>query len=207
MHVINEQFYKIVGLDDEWFNYFANKRPRRLWLRRLALLENAYSYYKFAVSAVLLFQECSKKSTNRSIDNSLRTDLENRSHASALAFYTHSRVCIKSIRSLTEEAVFSSADEEKVTLLQKHRDKYSSRIKNIIDKRNDICAHPHDARKMIINPSSWGTDGTLIFSTIDLEHLTKKDEKYKLVPVEDLKEVRKYIAETVVHLKSIYNLK
>lgn len=209
METINEDFYKAEGLLD-LVKVCADPdlKPRRLWLRRLVLLENLNNYYRFAVGSVRLFQESFNKNLELiSKGEKTKESSDDESHSSALSFYSHSRVCIESSRLLSEEAVFYTDDEEKAEALQKHRDKYAVRARDIIEKRNEIIAHPHNTRKMIIgSPSSWGSSGELTFFTVDLEHITIKHDKYRLKPIEDLKELKKYIEETVAHLKFIWKV-
>lgn len=198
MPEVNEKFYNLKGLDDDLLRRLEKLNPRRLWLRRLAFLENIFTYYKFSVSSILLFQESCKKDA---------MVFENEQASLALAFYNHARICLASLKELSEEAVFSSVDERKSNLLQDHRDKYSSWAQDTIKKRNSISAHPtNNVREMIVSPSSWGTGGKITFATVDLEHITKGRKEYELEPVTDMKKLREYIEKTVVHLKSVYDL-
>lgn len=101
---------------------------------------------------------------------------------------------------------FFSKTEEKAELLQKHRDNYRSWATEFINKRIAIAAHPYNIRGTILGPSSWDSSGEIKFNAIDLEHITIARDKYVLDPAKDLKELKKYIEETLIHLKSIWGL-
>jgi len=204
MKTINNSFYKIEGLLD-LIKKCTGLKPRRLWLRRLALLENLNNYYRFSVSSVRLFQEGFWKSSEIPLWDINKEDFNDKSHSCAIAFYSHARVCIESSRLLSEEGVLSSNNEKNADVLQKHRDSYAGWARDIIEKRNGVNAHPHDIRKMITgSPSGWGSNGKVAFTTFDLEHIVFTRDKYKLEPVVDLEKLKKYIEETINQLKSIW---
>lgn len=208
MEKINENFYKVEGIMDLVEFCKINQKPRKLWLKRLAFLENLNSYYLFAVSSALIFQESLFQGIELLKEGRFKSNeydyFNIKSHSSAISFYSHSRVCIETVRILSEEAIIFSQSEEKAELLQKHRDSNKSWVTESINKRNAITAHPHNIRKMIIGPSSWGSSGEIMFNTVDLEHVTIARDEYTLDPVKDLKELKKYIEATLSHLKSIW---
>lgn len=209
METINEDFYKAEGLLDLIKICGDSKlKPRRLWLRRLALLENLNNYYRFAVGSVRLFQESFNKNLELiSKGEGTKDNFDDESHSSALSFYSHGRVCIESSRLLSDEAIFYTNNEKKAEALQEHRDKYAAWARDIIEKRNEIVAHPHNTRKMITgSPNSWGSSGELTFFTVDLEHITIKHDEYKLEPIKNLKELKNYIEETIAHLSLIWGI-
>ena len=204
MSDINENYYKIEGVLNLTQHCYG-KLPKRLWLRRMALLENLNNYYRFAVSSVRLFQESSLKNLDLLSKQELqRDDFDDKSHSSALSFYSHARVCLESSKLLSEEGIFSSGDDEKVEFFQKHRDEYARWARDVIDKRNDIIAHPHNLRRMIVGPSGWGSNGKIRFNTVDLERIIISHDMYELDPASDLSELKKYLEKTIEHLTSIW---
>lgn len=210
MVIVNENFYRIEGMISllkKLGDVSQTSSPRRLWLRRLAFLENLNNYYRFSVSSVILFQESLRKSVD-ALSDGKRTDyFDDESHSSAIAFYSHCRVCLESGKLLFEEAIFSSTNDAHVKLLQQHRDNYVKWARDVIGKRNDITAHPHNVRKIITgSPNSWGTDGKVTFNIIDLEHITIPKRVYKLDPAEDLLVLKKYIEEAVPHLRLVWGV-
>ncbi|MEK7488012.1 MAG: hypothetical protein AAB598_01685 [Patescibacteria group bacterium] len=210
MSIINENFYRLEGvvpLLKKMGDITQTSSPRRLWLRRFALLENLNNYYRFSVSSVMLFQESIQKSVNALSEDKKTDCFDDESHSSAIAFYSHCRVCLESSRLLFEEAIFSSANDDHAKLLQQHRDNYVKWAREVIEKRNDITAHPHNVRKMIVgSPSSWGTNGKVTFNIIDLEHITIPEKVYELDPAEDLLTLKKYTEEAVSHLRLIWGI-
>lgn len=207
MESITSDFYRIDSLVDLLKNHeLERRRPRRLWLRRLALLENLNNYYRFSVGMARLFQDAVFRQTEQLEKNLSTDDFDNKLHAGAIAFYGLSRVCLESARMLSEDAVLYASSEEKADALQEHRDRYASWARTVINKRNKIAAHPHEAREMFLGPKRWYNDGTVIFKGVDLEHITIPEKEYSLEPAKDLRELRKYIEEVTEHLRSVYEI-
>ncbi len=193
MEKVDGNFYKIEGIIDlmEFVKFCEkNQKSRRIWLRKLALLENLNSYYQFAVSQMLLFRESLLKNAELlregKFNSSEYDDTNSKSHSSAISFYSFGRICIESMRLLSKETILCSQEEEKVKLLELCRNKYSPWVQDFIKKRIIIAAHPHDDSGMIIGPKSWGSDGTITFDTIDLQYIKIDHDKYILDPAKDL---------------------
>lgn len=208
MEIIKENFCRIESLVELLKKGdFYDKNPRRLWLRRLALLENLNTYYRFACNSVLLFQRLYSENYSllgtKGISSEIITD---QAHSSAVAFYSHGRVCIETMRQLSEETLFSTMSESSANSLQEHRDKYASWARDFINIRNAVVAHPHEIRRMITDVGSWGTHGIIYFPSFDLEHIQQNEELFRLEPTKDLEELRRYIEETLNHLKLIYGV-
>ncbi len=209
MQKVDEEFYRVGDLVDLLKSRrLEDQLPKRLWLRRLALLENLNNYYRFAVSSVRFFQESMEGAMDQLSAGAPTDDFDDKLHSSAIAFYSYCRVCLESSRLLSEEAILSSASEESANILQAHRDAHTSWAREIIDKRNAITAHPHERMRQFItgSPSSWGSGGRVRFNTIDLEHLTVPGKEYELEPTEDLIALKAYIEKTITHLRSIYQI-
>lgn len=207
MKTIDESYYRLEGV----LNLLARCSldgllPRRTWLRRLAYLENLNNYYRFAVSAVRLFQESSSISLDKLVSPKREnfSDFDDKSHSSALAFYSHARICIESSGILSQDVIFSSENEETIILFQAHRDKYRKLMGEIVNKRNLVAAHPHDSHKMIVGPNGWGTDGKVRFGVVDLERAINLKDDCVLDPCQDLDLLKEYLEKTISYLKQAW---
>ena len=191
------------------FKALHERTPRRVWTYRQAFVDNLETYYRYSVAAARLFQEMEglhvEEQGKDSPDAQIMGDLSEKVHSSAIACYSHMRVCLNSCRRLSDNALQATCSDEHGDALHEYRRLNKKWERRIADTRNIASAHPDNPAKLLSGGSIF-SENRIDYFIAHLDNMKISKETCTLLPLDDVELLRLYIEGLIPLLRRCWGV-
>lgn len=194
---------KIVDLIDKVRPSTNDEKNDRLadYLRLSAL----FVYFQYAVASVRM-QEGNIKNMVGGQHRNFTTHEEYadcllKLYSSAITAYSNIRTSLNFSYAIIKDVPESLQDKDFKTFRNQNR----LWVKNVVDKRDRVTAHPEEKDKIVWKPNMWSDNGQVRFRAINPK-CPESSCQIILEPRSDLEKLRLYLLELAHHLERLWNL-
>ncbi len=178
---------------------------KKTWLVGYLRLQALFVYFQYAVASVRIQEENIRKMEGGQHKN-FETHIEYEDcllkiYSSAITTYSNLRTCL----GFTQAIINSISDKEQDKDFRKFRDNNKAWVKEVVDKRDRIAAHPEEEDRIVWKPNAWSDNGQVRFRVINPEN-PESSRQITLEPRNDLEKLRKYLLELTSYLERLWSL-